>query len=103
MKNVNVALCGMKNINLTKENIKILWVLLSYNKKIQDDLNFCKTIKNFCNVIKLWRMRKLSLEGKIKFFKSLANSTIVLLAIITKAPNIVIEELKQIPKKLSVG
>ena len=48
-------------------------------------------------------MRKLSLEGKIKFFKSLANSTIVLLAIITKAPNIVIEELKQIPKKLSVG
>ena len=36
LKNVNVALCGMKNINLTKESIKILGVHISYNKKIQD-------------------------------------------------------------------
>ena len=49
-------------------------VHISYNKKIQDDLNFTKTIKNLCNVIKLWRMRKLSLEGKITIFKSLAIS-----------------------------
>ena len=53
LKNVNVVICGMKNINLPKGSIKILGVHVSYNKKIQDDLNFTKTIKNLCNVIKL--------------------------------------------------
>ena len=38
LKNVNVALCGMENINLTKESLKILGVHISYNKTIQDDL-----------------------------------------------------------------
>ena len=96
LKNLNVALCGMKNINLTKESIKILEVHIFYNEKIQDDLNCTKTIKNLSNVIKLWHMRKLTLEGKITIFKSLAISKIVHLAIITKVPNIVCEELRQI-------
>ena len=43
-------------------------------------------------------MRKLFLEGEITMFKSLAISKIDQLAIITKIPNIVIEELKQIQK-----
>ena len=34
----NVAFCGMKDINLTKEIIKILGVLISYSKKVQDEL-----------------------------------------------------------------
>ena len=42
----------MKNINLAKESIKTLGVNISYNKKIQGDLNFTKTNKNLCNVIK---------------------------------------------------
>ena len=58
LKNVNVSHCGMKNINLTKESIKILEVHISYNEKIQDDLNSTKTTKNLSNVIKLWHMRK---------------------------------------------
>ena len=43
-------------------------------------------------------MRKLTLECKTTIFKSLAISKIVHLAIITKVPNTVIEELKQIQK-----
>ena len=43
-------------------------------------------------------MSKLFLEGEITMFKSLAISKIDQLAIITKIPNIVIEELKQIQK-----
>ena len=61
-------------------------------------LNFTKTIKNLCNVIKQWRMRKLILEGKITIFKSLAISKIVHLAIIIKVPKIVIAKLTQIKK-----
>ena len=43
-------------------------------------------------------MRKLTLEGKITIFKSLAILKIVQLAIITKVPNTLIDELKQIQK-----
>ena len=71
-------------------------VQISHNKKIEADLNFTKFIKNLCNVIKLSRMRKLTLEGKISIFKSLAISKIVHLAVRTKVSNTVIEELKQI-------
>ena len=53
-------------------------------------------IKNICNVIKLWRMRHLSLEGKITIFKSLAISKIVYLALLTIVQKNVIFELKEI-------
>ena len=96
LKNVNVALCCMKSINLTKENIKVLGVHISYYKKVLDDLNFTKTIKNLCSVLKLWHMRKLTLEVKITIFESLAISKIVHVVIIIKVPNTVIEELKHI-------
>ena len=68
-----MALSRLKSVNLTKESIKILGVHLSYNEKLQNELDFYTTIKNICNVIKLWRMRHLSLEGKIIFksFKSI--------------------------------
>ena len=103
LKNVNVALCGMKNVNLTEETIKILGVHLSYNKKLQDDRNFCDSIKNIVNVLKLWRMRHLTLEGKITVFKSLAISKIVYLTLLTPVPNVFIEELKQIQKTFLWG
>ena len=57
LKSVNVALCGMKCLDLTKECIKILGVHISYNRKLQDDKSSCDTVKNISNVIKLWRMR----------------------------------------------
>ena len=99
LKDAKVALCGLKSLDLTNESIKILGVHISYNAKLQDDINFCMTVKNICNVIKLWRMRHLSLEGKITIFKSLALSKIVYLAVLTIAPKSIIEELNEIQKK----
>ena len=95
LKDAKVALCGLKSLDLTKESIKVLGEHISYNK-LQDDINFCMTVKNICNVIKLWRMRHLSLEGKITIFKSLALSKIALLTIVPKS---IIEELNEIQKK----
>ena len=94
-----MALCALKIVNLTKESIKILGVHLSCNEKLQNELNFCTTIKNVCSVIKLWRMRHLSLEGKITIFKSLAISKIVYLPLLTMVPKNVIFELKEIQNK----
>ena len=53
MENVNVALCGMKNVDLTKKTIKILGVHISYTKTIQDDLKIPDSTKNIANVIRL--------------------------------------------------
>ena len=53
LKNVNVALYGMKNINLIKESIKMLEAQICYDVKIRDDLNFNKIIKHLWNVMKL--------------------------------------------------
>ena len=40
LKGVNVALCGMKYLNLTKETVKILGIHFSYNKKLKHEINF---------------------------------------------------------------
>ena len=92
----------MKCLDLTKECIKVLGVHISYNRKRQDDKNFCDTVKNIY-VIKIWHMRQLSLEGKIPIFKSLAIPKIVCLALLTLVPNSVIEEVKQIQKTFLWG
>ena len=63
LKDAKVALCGLKSLDLTKESIKILGVHISYNKKLQDDINFSMTVKNVCNVIKLWRMKTFISRG----------------------------------------
>ena len=57
------------------------------------------TVKNICNVIKLWRMRHLSLEGKTTIFKSIALSKIAYWALLTTAPKSIIEEVNEIQNK----
>ena len=76
LKGVETAVCGMKNIDLTKDAVKIIGISFSYNKAIQNELNFRATISKKKAVLKLWRMRRLSPEGKIIVFKSLAISKI---------------------------
>ena len=50
-------------------------------------------------VLKLWRMRQLTIEGRIAIFKTLAISKIVYLALLTNIPNIINDELEKIQKK----
>lgn len=71
-KGVHVALCGMKCIDLTKETIKVLGIHFSYNKFLETEKNFFSTIKSITSVLRMWKMRNMSLEGKITIFKSLA-------------------------------
>ena len=78
---------------LTKESIKILGVHMSYNKKLQDDINFYAAAKNICNVIKL------TLEAKITTFNSLAICKLAYLALLAIVPKNIMEELNEIQKK----
>lgn len=40
LKGVNVTLCGMESLNLTKETVKTLSVRFYYNKKLEREMNF---------------------------------------------------------------
>ena len=69
-----MELCGMKCIDLRKNKVKILGIHFSYNKNIENDENFIKLIKKIENILKIWRIRNLSVQGKITIFKTLAIS-----------------------------
>ena len=86
----------MKNIDLTKDAVKIIGISFSYNKDIQNELNFRSTISKIQAVLKLWTMWRLSLEGKIMVLKSLAILKIVYLSDLTNVPNNIVEELIKI-------
>ena len=79
LKSVEVAVCGMKCIDLCNDTIKITGIHFSYNKKKRNEKNFLDSTTKIQNVLKVWRMRRLTLEGKFIVFKTLAISKIVFL------------------------
>ena len=68
LKGVKVAICRIKCIDLTKEAIKILGVFFTYYTNMQLENNFRKTILNIKKIMKMWRQRSLTLEGKLITF-----------------------------------
>ena len=99
LKGVKIALCGTKCINLRLNSLKILGIHFSYNKKSENDENFLKQITSIEKVLKLWRMRNLTLEGKVTVLKALAISKIVHLALITNIPTSTMKVLNKTQKE----
>ena len=81
-----MALCGMQCIIINEETVKILGINFSHNKKLEEEKSFNNHIAKIENVLRVWRMRDLTIEGKIVIFKSLAISKIVHLALIKTVP-----------------
>ena len=90
LKGVNMALCGVKCLNLTKETVKIFGIHFSYIKKLEHATNFQIHIVKIESVLRLCRMRNLTIEGKLLVFKSLAVSEVVHLSLITTVRHTVI-------------
>ena len=61
-----MEVCGMECMNLTKNSVKILGVHFSFNKKIEIEENFIELIKKIESVLKIWTIRNLTVQGKIK-------------------------------------
>ena len=72
LKGVQVAVCGMRCLDLKNDTLKILGTHFSYNEKLKEERNFYTTVTNIQRVLKIWKMRNLTLEGKIVIFKTLA-------------------------------
>ena len=98
LKGVQVAFCGMRCIDLVSNTIKILRIYFSYNEKLEIQENFEKHIIKIEKILWIWRMRDLTIAGKITVFKTLAISNIVNLALVKTIPNFIIQELNKIQK-----
>ena len=99
MKGVKVAPCVVECVNLLTYAINILGMYFSYNKKLENENNFLDHIMKLQKVINIWKMRNLSLLGKITIFKTLALSKIIHLALVTNVPTAIIELLSKIQKE----
>ena len=95
---VEMAVCGMQSVDLTRDAIKILGVYFSYNINLVNQKNYCQAITNIHGILKLWRMRNLPIEGKIVVFKTLAISKLVYLALLTVIPDHITDEVTKIQK-----
>ena len=82
LKGVQVALCGMRCIDLVSNTVKILGLYYSYNEKLEIQENFKWHMINIEKILQIWRMRDLSIAGKITVFKTLAISKIVHFALV---------------------
>ena len=98
LKSVKVAFCGMKCIDLCNDTIKITGIHFLYDKKKQNEKNFLDSITKIQNVLKVWRMHRLTLEGKIIVFETLGISRTVFLSLISKFPTEIISDLERIQK-----
>ena len=96
IKGVNMALCGMDCIDLTEDVIKILSIYFSYNKKLEQEEHFLNCIVEIQNILKLWKLINLTLEGRIVVFKSLAISKLIHLSLVTEIPTTTINFLTKI-------
>ena len=88
----------MRCVNLYEDTIKIPEIHYSYNKQLENDEKFKKYIAKVENMLKLWRARNPSLEGKITVFKSLALSKITHLALVKTISPSIIDQLNKTQK-----
>ena len=77
-----MELCGTECIDLTRNSVKTLGIHFSYDKKIENEENFIKLIKKIENVLKIWRIRNLTVQGQITIFKTLAIFKIILFTLL---------------------
>ena len=79
---------------MINDTIKIIGIHFSYNKEKRNEKNFLESITKLQNVLKVWRMRRLTLEGKTIVFQKL-----FFFSLISKVPTEIISKLERIKAK----
>ena len=93
---VKMALCGIECTYLRDGVIKIFGIYFSYDKRLEQDKNFLNHNVKIQNILKLWKLRNLTIEGRIVVFKSLAISKVIHLALVTEITTSAINVLTKI-------
>ena len=84
-KGIKMTLCGMECTDLRSDVINFKY-LLFLQQKLEQEKNFFNHIVKIQNILKLWKLRNLSIEGRIAVFKSLAISELTHLSLVTEIP-----------------
>ena len=63
-----MAVCGIQRIDLVLDTMKVLGTHFSYSKRLNEESNFCLILANIQRVLKLWKLRNLTLERKNTYF-----------------------------------
>ena len=95
---VQVALCGMKYVNLNSKTLKYWAFIFCVTKNFEQDNIFYKYTVKIEGILKIWPMRQMTLKGRIAVFKSLAVSNVINLLLIVKVLNYTIDILYNIQK-----
>ena len=95
LKRVQLALSGMRCIDIVSNIVKILGIYYSYNEKLEIQESFKRHIIKIENFLRIWRIRDLSSTSNITFFKTLAISEIVHLALVKTFPSLIMQIFKQ--------
>ena len=66
--------------------IKILGIYYSYSKSFEQENNFLNRIVKIQNILKLWKLRNLAIQGRIVVFTSLAISKLIHLPLVNEIP-----------------
>ena len=95
LKGVQVAVCCLRCIEPSNGTLKILGTQFSYDEKLKEEKTFYNTLTDIQWVLKIWKKRNLTLEGKI-IFKTIAISTIIFQSFILTVPKHITNELEKI-------
>ena len=82
--------------------MKILGIHFSFNEKLKEEKDFYKVVTDTQQILKIFKVRKLTLEGKIVIFRTIVISNIVFKAFITTVLKHIVNELKKY-KRLFFG
>ena len=98
LKGVQVAVCGLRCVDVNNDTLNILGTHFSYNEKLKEEKKIYKTVTDIQRVLNIWKIRNLVLEGKISITKTIAISKIVFQSFIATVPKHIINELTEIQK-----
>ena len=84
-----------KWVSLQNNVIKVLGTHFSYNKSLEEKMNFYNLRTDCRTILNLWKQRWLSLAGKIQTFKSLIASRPVYIATVKHLPQKILDELQE--------
>ncbi len=84
------------NILWPDEPVKALGVYFSYNEDAAMEKNFDSKIKKLRSILNIWKMRQLTLAGKILLIKTFGLSQFIYLASVISIPNGIIQKIDTI-------
>ena len=97
-RNTHTKPIQCKWISLTQSSIKILGAHFTYDKQLDEKMNFYQLITDSRTLLNIWKQRWLSLAGKIQTFKSLIASKPVCITTMKNTPPLVLGELQALHK-----